>query len=282
MSAYRFCRTDDIALLVDAWNRCGLPHELGGVPLSVPAFKQEIRELGLWCSSCMVAFDGSDPVAVLIGCKRPPETLVLRIAAHPDHLRRGHGRHLLTSLSAKLAILGPKTLLAEIPEENAAARALFAACGWREERRWVDLVPDPAALAIAPRGVVQEVTPDELGTALAPSPGAHRSWGRTQATTTARGDRLKGLAIASDERLEAALLYATDDARVTVWSLAYERDAAGEAALRSLLRELVHRDLGSISIPRIGGGEIDLERLPALGLHPGPETIGCASEARSA
>ena len=31
-------------------------------------------------------------------------------------------------------------LVAEIPSDNATARALFAACGWREERSYVDLV----------------------------------------------------------------------------------------------------------------------------------------------
>ena len=30
--------------------------------------------------------------------------------------RQGHGRHLLTSLSSKLAILGPPRMVAEVPE----------------------------------------------------------------------------------------------------------------------------------------------------------------------
>src|SRR5687768_4305421 len=105
MTAYRFCRSDDIGLLVDALNRCWPPY-FPDEPLMTPAvFKRSIRDLQVWCSSCMVAFSGSDPIGVLIGAKRPGGTLVHRIAVHPDHRRQGHGRHLLASLGSKLAIL---------------------------------------------------------------------------------------------------------------------------------------------------------------------------------
>src|SRR5688500_8674890 len=102
MSSYRFCRTDDIGLLVDALNRCWAPHFPGEPPITAAAFKRSIRDLQVWCSSCMVAFSGSDPIGVLIGAKRPSGTLLHRIAVHPDHVRQGHARHLLTSISSKL------------------------------------------------------------------------------------------------------------------------------------------------------------------------------------
>src|SRR3990170_6687085 len=130
MSAYRFCRTDDIGLLVDALNRCWTPYFPGEPPISPAAFKRSIRDLQVWCSSCMVAFSGSDPVGVLIGAKRPSATLIHRIAVHPDHVRQGHGRHLLDSLGSKLAILGPPRIVAEVPEILVPARALFTACAY--------------------------------------------------------------------------------------------------------------------------------------------------------
>ena len=133
MSAYRFCRTDDIGLLVDALNRCWRPHFPHEPPATAASFKRSIRDLQVWCSSCMVAFAGADPIGVLIGAKRASGTLVHRLAVHPDHLRQGHGRHLLESLASKLAILGPPRLAAEVPESFAAARALFGSCGYVEE-----------------------------------------------------------------------------------------------------------------------------------------------------
>src|SRR5829696_9964600 len=129
MASYRFCRTDDIGLLVDALNRCWSPYFPDEPAMTPAAFKRSIRDLQVWCSSCMVAFSGSDPIGVLIGAKRASGTLIHRIAVHPDHLRQGHARHLLTSLSSKLAILGPPRMIAEIPQTFAHARGLFGATG---------------------------------------------------------------------------------------------------------------------------------------------------------
>lgn len=282
MSAYRFCRTDDIALLVDAWNRCGLPHFPDAPPLTVLAFKQEIRELDLWCSSCMVAFDGKEPVAVSIGCKRPPHTLVHRIAVHPDHLRKGHGRHLLTSLSAKLAILGPPTLVAEIAVENAPARALFEACGWREERRYVDLILEPGVASPAPPGVVVPVGVDDLMDEGLPSADAPRSWERTRGTLVNRKERLLGLAVALGERLDASVLYSREhDGGIAIWSLFAASGAGGNDALEILVRDLAHREAGPVSIPRIDEGEVALDVLGALGFTPREETVGVTVSAQS-
>jgi hypothetical protein len=67
------------------------PARPGGSPLTIAQFKQEIRELDLWCSSCMVGFEADDPIAVVIGCKRPPDTLVRGLGVHPNHVRKGTG-----------------------------------------------------------------------------------------------------------------------------------------------------------------------------------------------
>jgi GNAT superfamily N-acetyltransferase len=140
MSAYRFCRTDDIGLLVDALNRCWAPSFPDEPLMTSAAFKRSIRDLQVWCSSCMVAFAGDTPIAVLIGAKRASATLVHKIAVHPDHQRQGHGRHLLTSLASKLTILGPPRIVAEVPENLAVARALFAATGYIEHTTLSDYV----------------------------------------------------------------------------------------------------------------------------------------------
>jgi len=103
MPAYRFCRTDDIDLLVRALNRCWAPHVPGEPLMTAAAFKRSIRDLQVWCSSCMVAFADGDPIAVLIGAKRPSATLVHRIAVHPDHLR--HPSALLANISRPTSLV---------------------------------------------------------------------------------------------------------------------------------------------------------------------------------
>jgi len=164
LSSYRFCRTDDISLLVDALNRCLAPYFPDEPPMTAALFKRSIRDLQVWCSSCMVAFAGSDPIGVLIGAKRSSATLIHRIAVHPDHLRQGHGRHLLTSLGSKLAILGPPRIIAEVPETLAHACDLFSKSGYVQEAVLTDYVVDVEARdaePIADRYVIP-VTVDDL------------------------------------------------------------------------------------------------------------------------
>ena len=215
MSSYRFCRTDDIALLVDALNRCWAPYVPDEPPTTPAAFKRAIRDLQVWCSSCMVAFSGSDPIGVLIGAKRPSGTLVHKIAVHPDHRRQGHGRHLLASLGSKLAILGPRRMIAEVPETLAAACELFAASGYRQETLLTDYVLQhdetdarEAAGMSAGRFVIPVTVDDLAANGLLGEADPQVCWERSVETLTARKDDVEGLAVASDERIEAYVLYA--------------------------------------------------------------------------
>jgi ribosomal protein S18 acetylase RimI-like enzyme len=133
MVAYRFCRPDDIPLLVAAVNRCYGAHFPAASPWTVDAFRREMREAQLWPSNCMVATAGDEPVAVVLGTKAADEVRVRSIAVAPGHQRQGHGRHLLESLGSKLAVLGPPRLVADVPASLADALAFFSALGWRVE-----------------------------------------------------------------------------------------------------------------------------------------------------
>ena len=154
------------------------------------AFKRSIRDLQVWCSSCMVAFSGADPIGVLIGAKRASGTLVHRIAVHPDHRRQGHGRHLLDSLGSKLAILGPPRIIAEVPETLAAACELFSAGGYVEEALLTDYVlDDEEEPSTRVEFFVIPVTVDDLAAnGILGESDPHVCWQRSVETLTARKD----------------------------------------------------------------------------------------------
>jgi len=283
VSSYRFCRTDDIGLLVDALNRCWSPH-FPDEPATTPAsFKRSIRDLQVWCSSCMVAFDGADPIGVLIGAKRPSGTLIHRIAIHPDHVRQGHGRHLLASISSKLAILGPPRLVTEVPEALTAASALFTACGYLEEASLTDYVlqTDPAG-RVANQGpwFVIPVTADDLAAnGLLGDAHPPVCWERSVETLTARKDEISGLAVASDEQLEAYLLHAKDGEVLSLRSLVDN----GGARLRHLL-SLVGgtQETSVLRMAKVHPGEIQGELLGSVGFQPAGTYRVYAGRARSA
>jgi GNAT superfamily N-acetyltransferase len=274
VTAYRFCRTDDIGLLVEALNRCWAPYFPDEPPITAPEFKRSIRDLQVWCSSCMVAFSGSDPIGVLIGAKRPSSTLVHRIAVHPDHLRLGHGRHLLDSLGSKLAILGPPRIVAEVPEAFEAACGLFGACGYVEEAMLTDYVlsgacPEPSTRSGT--GFVIPVTIDDLAAnGLDPSApsGGHAQppacWERAAETLGARKDDLAGLAVATDEGIEAYLLYRGLEWGVEVAAFRSLIDDGGDRLVQ-LVSALRTSDLRSVRFPRVYPAEIPAEWLERLG-----------------
>ena len=285
MSAYRFCRTDDIGLLVDALNRCWAPYFPDEPPVTPAAFKRSIRDLQVWCSSCMVAFSGSDPIGVLIGAKRLSGTLVHKIAVHPDHRRQGHGRHLLASLGSKLAILGPPRIVAEVPETLAPARELFSASGYVEEARLTDYVLDREANDVGEAAgmFVIPVTIDDLAAnGLLGDDHPQVCWERSVETLTARKDDIAGLAVASDERIEAYLLYVTRGLEETeIVSLRSFIDDGG-ARLKQLLSRLRARGAQTFRFPKVHPAEISKEWLETLGFSPAGGHLLYAARARSA
>ncbi len=268
MSSYRFCRTDDIGLLVDALNHCWAPHFPDEPAMTPAAFKRSIRDLQVWCSSCMVAFAGPEPIGVLIGAKRTSGTLVHKIAVHPDHVRQGHGRHLLDSLGSKLAILGPPRIAAEVPETFAAAGELFSAIGYVREAVLTDYVLDGHVPRSedghdVPGRVVIPVTVDDLianGLLDGGQPAA--CWKRAAETLTARKDEIAGLAVASDERIEAFLLY-TDGEIVTVHSLVED----GGVRLKLLFSRVLAQGMTTFTFPKVHPAEVPNELLEAIGFR---------------
>jgi GNAT superfamily N-acetyltransferase len=294
MSAYRFCRTDDIGLLVDAVNRCWCPYFPDEEPVSPATFKRSIRDLQVWCSSCMVAFSGSDPVGVLIGAKRPSGTLIHRIAVHPDHVRQGHGRHLLTSLSSKLAILGPPRIVAEVPETLDPACGLFSASAYVQESLLVDYVLQgeendaPAAAGMfgdqAGRFLIPVTVDDLAANGLLGESDPEVCWERSVETLTARKDEIAGLAVASDERIEACLLYvkggADSGCTAEIVSLRSFVDDGG-ARLKQLVSRLRAGGIGTVRFPKVHPGEISKECLETLGFRPAGGHRLWAARARS-
>jgi GNAT superfamily N-acetyltransferase len=294
LSSYRFCRTDDIGLLVDALNRCWGPYVPDDPPATPATFKRSIRDLQVWCSSCMVAFSGSDPIAVLIGAKRPSGTLIHTIAVHPDHRRQGHGRHLLESLGSKLAILGPPRMVAEVPDTLVPACALFGACGYVEEEVLTDYIFEPPdARKALPSHLMIPVSVDDLvangllghadhstslGMTLSESkahpPGC---WERSIETLTARKDDIRGLAVASDEQLEAHLLYTESGEIVALGSSVDD----GGARLTELVSQVQAPGAGTFRFAKVHPAEISQDLLGTLGFRPAGRYRLYAATARS-
>lgn len=281
MAGYRFCRSDDIPLLVAAHNACWVPHFGAEQAMTVESFKRGVRELGLWASSCMVAFADDEPIGILIGAKRDRDAnCVHRLAIRPGYERLGHGRHLLTSLANKSAILGPPRLVAEIPAGWTEIRRFFEKSGFVVETSYGDFVlaadaegaeldhSDPRAGLIMPIGL------DELVESGMFDPAQRRAWCRTPASLGARAAELEGLAVATD-RIEAYVLFRpsqeTPDREVVAIGAA--AGAQGQALL-ALLVERVRAGGQRVRIPMVSEQEVSFAALLEMGFRLERETIG--------
>ncbi len=236
----------------------------------------------------MVAFSGSDPIGVLIGAKRSSATLVHKIAVHPDHRRQGHGRHLLTSLGSKLAILGPPRIVAEVPEALAPACGLFSASGYVQEASLTDYLFEEPVLsehsdAARVEGLVIPISVDDLAANdLLGETDRQVCWTRSVETLMARKDEIAGLAVASDERIEAYLLYVKGEMGGTeIVSLRSFIDDGG-TRLMQLLSQLRSRGETNLRFLKVHPAEISKERMEALGFSRAGSHLLYAARARSA
>ncbi len=233
----------------------------------------------------MVAFSGSDPIGVLIGAKRPSGTLVHKIAVHPDHRRQGHGRHLLASLGSKLAILGPPRIIAEVPDTLAPASALFSANGYVQEAALTDYVLQRENNDLwvddqDGRFLIPVTTDDLAANGLLGEDHPQVCWERSVETLTARKDEIAGLAVASDERIEAYLLYVECEAGAEIVSLRSFIEDRG-VRLTQLLSQLRARGIGTLRFPKVRPAEISKECLETLGFRPAGVHLLYAATARS-
>lgn len=238
----------------------------------------------------MVAFEGKDAVGVLLGAKRATTTLVYGLRVHPEHRRRGHARHLLTSLSSKLAILGPSGLVAEVPaERRGVAGAAFEGCGWKlagSFRDWRRAGGGSTSLSSGgAREALGPVSLEELQAAGLVGNGL-RCWQRDLLALTKPGRALEGLAFHSQEQLEAWALYEPGAVAGEPWQIfvaGLAEGPLGRLGFSTVMGEVAGLACDSpLVLARAAPDEIELELLDGAGFQPGDETLLYISEAQAA
>jgi hypothetical protein len=70
MPLYRFCRPEDIPMIVQALTACYDVHCPERPATTVAQFREEMGLISLWPSNTMVVLDDTDPIAAIVGTKR--------------------------------------------------------------------------------------------------------------------------------------------------------------------------------------------------------------------
>lgn len=120
-------------------------------PWTPAEFEQLVQSRGaIWHSS-------PDHDGLILAQCAPPEAEILTVAVAPESRRKGVARGLIDGLVSALPSVNVSELFLEVAEDNAAARALYAATGFAETGRRKAYYPrrdGPAADALILRRVI--------------------------------------------------------------------------------------------------------------------------------
>ena len=160
----------------------------------------------------------------------------------------------------------------------ASACALFSASGFVQETVLTDYVLDRKerdVQDVAGRFVIPVTIDDLAANGLLGEDYPQTCWERSVETLTARKNDITGVAVASDEQIEAYLLYMKDGEMMSLRSFVDD----GGSRLRLLLSRV---GVATLRFPKVHPEEISRELLDALGFRPASEHRVYAAGARSA
>ena len=281
MPSFRFCRPDDIPLLVEAVNRCYDVHFPNNPPLTLEDFKREVKHLNLWSSSCMLALDNDDPVGVLIAAKRDVSSLILRLGIQPDFRGHDYGSHLVTSLKDKMAVLGPPLLTVVLPDKRKDLCAFFEKLEFKARWNYLDfatstpLNPPSSSELIIPVEV-EDLDHRYLVNAKEDNQNVEAllAWERRTQSLINRKKEIKGIGIPDMDGIAAYLFYYKDESEnvdlqspISIFGLGC-KSKEKETIMLGLLIKYVSTSISpAINIPKLSAHEVDFSFLEILGFR---------------
>ena len=147
-------------MIVQALNTCYDVHFPERPATTVMQFREEMGLISLWPSNTMVVLDDSDPIAVIVGTKRPYGCWIAKLGVRSDHQRQGIGRYIVEALMRKLSIIGPRVISVDVPVDNAAALAFFQKLGFETRAQYWSFTGRPQAQAGDELRQVHPIKPD--------------------------------------------------------------------------------------------------------------------------
>lgn len=280
MPSFRFCRPDDISELVDAVNRAYLVHFSHCPPMTIAAFKKEIKEINLWTSSCMLATENGVPIGVLIAAKRERVSVILRLGIHPKFQGLGYGSQLLNSLKNKMQVLGPPLLTVELNEADVGMRSFFEKQGYRASTRFVDFEALGSFAQFETAELIQEIDVRGLKERYLRFPVSSTkrkegslAWIRQTETLRNRREKIKGYGIPDLDGIVAYLFLREAEERreriVELCALGCRQGGDASLLLRILLGKVSRTYRCKIRIPCLSEQEFPHEIIKDLGFEVG-------------
>ena len=263
MPSYRFCRPDDLALIVRAINQCCRIHETGAPEMTEERLKAHMTLFAVRPGNCMVALERQQPVAAIISTRREAGAWIQTLGCQPAFQRRGIASQLVEALVRKIAIQRTEDITVDVPEDNDAALNFFQAAGFEERGGLVTLAGEPEG-ASDPSGEVVEAPAPELLDAYQAFHAVPACWERSADSLAGYGELIQGYAYRENGAMQGYLL--RQDATILDLACAPDTDAAHVCAV--LLGRLHTAGVSRATFPKLNAADPLLDILQRQNLKP--------------
>jgi ribosomal protein S18 acetylase RimI-like enzyme len=262
MPSYRFCRPDDLELIVGAINQCCRIHETDTPEMTEERLKTHMTLFAVRPGNCMVALERHQPVAAVISTRREAEAWIQTLGCQPAFQRRGIASQLVEALVRKIAIQRTEDIAVDVPEDNEAALQFFRSVGFEERGRLVTLEGQPAS-PVGSSGETVQVPAADLLRNYDVFHAFPTCWERRADSLTGYGELLQGCAYRDDNGATLGyLLYRN----ATILDLAC---APGADAARVSAILLSHLPAASpLTFPKVNTDDPLFDILQQRGLKP--------------
>jgi GNAT superfamily N-acetyltransferase len=206
MPLYRFCRPEDIPMIVQALNACYDVHFPQCSAMTVAQFREEMSLISLWPSNTMVVLEDKDPIAVIVGTKRPYGCWIAKLGVRSDHQRQGIGRYIVEALMRKLSIIGPRVISVDVPVDNSVALSFFETLGFETWAQYWSFAGSPHARSDEDLRQVHPVKPDVALSRYETFHSIPQCWERDTYTLQLYAGRLSGYAFWEEDTIRGYLL----------------------------------------------------------------------------
>jgi GNAT superfamily N-acetyltransferase len=260
MPSYRFCRPDDLTLMIRAINACYLMHYPDEPAMTEERLKEHMTLFQVRPGNCMVALEQQQPVGVVVSTKRDYGVWIQALGCQPAFQRRGIATQLIEALVRKIAIQRAPLVTVDVPRTNTPALRFFEAMHFTVRGHYVSyqgfLMEGPGI-----PGSLEAVSPPDLLAYYAPFHTIPACWERNAETLAGYGTRPQGYAYYAQDMVQGYLIHRDN----TILDLALAPQADAQQVSAALLGRMRAAGCTHATLAKVPEGESIVPVLARLG-----------------
>ncbi len=263
MPSYRFCRPDDLTMIVRAINDCYHMHYPDEPAMTAERFKEHMTLFAVRPGNCMVALERQQPIGVVVSTKRDCGVWIQALGCQPAFQRRGIATQLVEALLRKIAIQRAPLVTVDVPTTNTPALRFFEAVQFTVRGRYVSY-----------QGLLTEMTGIPGNVEVVPAPDllpyypqfhtAPACWERNAESLAAYGALPQGYAYYAQDTIQGYLIHWGN----TILDLTIAPQADAEQVSAALLGRMRSVGCTQATLTKIPEGEPIGPVLARLGFTP--------------